>query len=93
MLRLKHKQGRSISEIAQRLKLSKTTVTTYLHRAQEADLDIWPLPAGRDDDVTLKATLFQRAGRPPRDATEPNWAYVATELKRKGMTQGSWHRF
>jgi len=86
MLRLKHERGLSIREIAQRLKLSKTTVATYLHRAQEADLDIWPLPAGRDDDATLQATLFQRAGRPPRDVTEPNWTYVATELKRKGVT-------
>jgi transposase len=25
-------------------------------------------------------------GRPPRDLSEPDWAYVAQELKRKGVT-------
>ena len=86
ILRLTHEQGLSVREIAARLKLSKTTVATYLLRAREADLDRWPLPPGRDDDATLEAALFQRMGRPPRDSKEPDWARVATELKRKGVT-------
>ena len=73
-------------EIGLRLKLSKTTVATYLLRAREAGLDRWPLPPGRDDDTTLEAALFQRMGRPPQDLQEPDWAKVATELKRKGVT-------
>jgi len=39
-----------------------------------------------DDDATLERALFQRMGRPPRDSQEPDWASVATELKRKGVT-------
>lgn len=54
ILRLTHEQGLSVREVALRLKLSKTTVATYLHRAREAGLDCWPLPSGRDDDATLK---------------------------------------
>ena len=65
ILRLTHEQELSVREIGQRLKLSKTTVATYLHRAREAGLDCWPLPVGRDDDATLKQVLFQRVGRPP----------------------------
>ena len=86
ILRLTHEQGLSVREIGLRLKLSKTTVGTYLLRAREAGLNVWPLPAGRDDDVTLEAALFQRMGRPPQDLQEPDWAKVATELRRKGVT-------
>lgn len=86
ILRLTHEQGLSVREIGLRLKLSKTTVATYLLRAREARLDCWPLPLGRDDDATLEAALFQRVGRPPQDLQEPDWAKVATELKRKGVT-------
>ena len=86
ILRLTHERGHSVREIGLRLKLSKTTVATYLLRAREAGLNCWPLPPGRDDDATLEAALFQRMGRPPRDLQEPDWAKVATELKRKGVT-------
>jgi len=53
ILRLTHEQELSVREIALRLKLSKTTVATYLLRAREAGLNNWPLPPGRDDDTTL----------------------------------------
>ena len=86
ILRLTHEQGLSVREIGLRLKLSKTTVATYLLRAREAGLNCWPLPPGRDDDTTLEASLFQRMGRPPQDLDEPDWAKVGTELKRKGVT-------
>ena len=86
ILRLTHEQGLSVREVGLRLKLSKTTVATYLHRAREAGLDCWPLPPGRDDDATLKQVLFQRVGRPPRDLTEPDWPKMAAEMKRKGVT-------
>ena len=33
-----------------------------------------------------KAALFGRKGRARRDPVEPDWAYVSTELKRKGVT-------
>ena len=72
--------------MAARLKLCKTTVATYLNRALEAGLSCWPLPAGRDEDVTLKQVLFQRVGRPPRDLTDPDWPKMAAEMKRKGVT-------
>ena len=54
ILRLTHQQGLSIREVGLRLKLSKTTVATYLYRAREAGLNCWPLPPGRDDDATLE---------------------------------------
>lgn len=62
------------------------TVATYLLRTCDAKLDRWPLPAGRDDDATPEAALFQRVGRPPLDLQEPDRAKLAIELKRKGVT-------
>ncbi len=66
--------------------MSKTSVSTYLLRAREAGLAVWPLPPGVDDDEVLEQRLFRRMGRPPRDSDEPNWPKVASELKRKGVT-------
>ena len=86
ILRLTHQQGLPVREIGLRLKLSKTTVATYLLRAREAGLNCWPLPPGRDDDATLEAALFQRLGRPPQDLQEPGRAKVGTELERKEVT-------
>lgn len=86
ILRLTYDQGLSVREIAQRLKISKTTISTYLYRAREAGLTCWPLPPGYEEDAAIARLLFQRAGRPPRDGQEPDWALIARELKRKGVT-------
>lgn len=85
ILRLTHEQGLSVREVAERLKISKTTISTYLYRAREAGLSRWPLPPDHDD-ATLERLVFRRAGRPPRDASEPDWPMIARELKRKGVT-------
>ncbi len=86
ILRLTFDQGLSVREVSKRLKISKTTVSAYLYRAREAGLSCWPLPPGHEDDATLERLLFRRAGRPPLDLSEPDWAKVARELKRKGVT-------
>lgn len=71
ILRLPHEQGLSVREVSERLKISKTTVSTYLLRARESGLSCWPLPPGHDD-ATLERLLFGRAGRPPQDLSEPD---------------------
>jgi transposase len=86
ILRLTCAQGLSVREVADRLKVSKTTVSTYLFRAREAGLAVWPLPAAFEDDAVLERRLFHRMGRPPRDSSEPDWATISAELKRKGVT-------
>ena len=85
ILRLTHEQGLSVREIAERLQISKSSVSTYSLRAREAGLS-WPLPPGSDDDAQLERLLFGRAGRPPQDLSEPDWARVVGELNRKGVT-------
>ena len=45
-----------------------------------------PLPPDDASDAALARMLFRRMGRPPRDLSEPDWPYVAQELKRKSVT-------
>jgi transposase len=86
ILRLTWESGLSVREVADRLKLSKTSVSTYLLRAREAGLSGWPLPAAYEDDAALERLMFHRVGRPPQDLGEPDWAMISRELKRKGVT-------
>jgi transposase len=86
ILRLTYEQGLSVRDVAERLKISKTSVSTYLLRAREAGLTTWPLPCAYEDDAALEQLLFRRMGRPPRDLCEPNWPMIAREIKRKGVT-------
>jgi len=86
ILRLTYDQGLSVRAVSERLKLSKTTVSTYVLRAREAGLISWPLPPEYGDDAALEQLLFHRVGRPPQDLSEPDWPVVAREIKRKGVT-------
>ncbi|MDH4261253.1 MAG: IS21 family transposase [Gammaproteobacteria bacterium] len=86
ILRLTFEQGLSVRAVSERLKISKTSVSTYLLRAREAGLAVWPLPARFGDDAAVEQLLFHRLGRPPRDLQEPDWPAIAAEMKRKGVT-------
>lgn len=86
ILRLTFEQGLSVREVSERLRIGKTAVSTYLHRARQAGICMWPIPAAYDDDIQLERLLFKQAGRPAQDTQEPDFAYVSRELKRKGVT-------
>jgi len=84
VLRLKWECHQSNRAIARSCRLSHSTVGEYLDRARAAGLS-WPLPADLDDE-----TLVQRLFPPtPPAATRqipcPDWSYVHTELRRKGV--------
>ena len=85
LLRLHH-DGVSAREIGRRLGVARSTIQDNLKRAAAAGL-AWPLA----DDVTdeaLEARLFGRAGvtQGQRRRAEPDWAALARELKRPGVT-------
>ena len=85
VLRLKYALDRSHREIAAILRISHSTVGSYVRRAREAGVS-WPLP-DELDDARLEASLYpptapSRVARP-----EPDWARVHRELARhKGVT-------
>ena len=85
LLRLHH-GGVSAREIGRRLGVARSTIQNNLKRAAAAGL-AWPLA----DDVTdeaLELRLFGRAGTETgqRRRAEPDWAALARELKRPGVT-------
>ena len=76
----------STDEIARRLGMARSTVRETLNRADGAGLS-WPLPEGMNDEA-LEAALYanRRSKRGHRRISEPNWACVHRELKRKHVT-------
>ncbi len=85
VLRLRAQGGLSHRQIASSLGLGRTTVTEYLHRAEEAGLT-WPLPADLEE-AALERRLFP-AGIPfdPHPRPLPDWATIHQELRRKEVT-------
>jgi transposase len=84
MLRLA-REGVSAREIGRTLGVARSTVQDNLKRAEVAGLR-WPLPAEITDPV-LEQRLFAPAGVRPglRRRVEPDWAWLARELKRPGV--------
>jgi len=85
VLRLKWECGLSNRTIARSCSISHSTVAEYLRRAQEAGLR-WPLPADMAED-TLYELLFPKTPQPSsRVIPCPDWSFVHTELRKKGVT-------
>ncbi|GFP43557.1 hypothetical protein HKBW3C_02687 [Candidatus Hakubella thermalkaliphila] len=76
--------GLTNRQIARSVKVSRSTVAEYLRRAEEASL-AWPLPEGLDD-ASLERLLFPPQGEPKDPKVLPDFSYIHTELKRKGVT-------
>lgn len=86
VLRLRLGARVSGREIARRLGIAPATVRETLRRASSAGL-AWPLPEDLTDTV-LEDKLYGRAGTKQghRRHTEPDWAMIHRELKRKHVT-------
>lgn len=78
--------GTSSREIAVVLGIARSTVQDNLRRAAAVGLN-WPLPGELTDDA-LEDRLFARNGvkQGMRRRTEPNWAALAVEIKKPGVT-------
>jgi transposase len=86
VLRLKFVGGVPTREIARRIGVAASTARTTIRRFQAAGLS-WPLPEELTD-AALEARLFPDAGSKQghRRQTEPDWAMIHRELKRKHVT-------
>jgi transposase len=86
VLRLKFVGGVPTREIARRIGIAPSTVRTTIRRFQAAGLS-WPL-ADEITDAALEAKLFPETGTKQghRRESEPDWATIHRELKRKHVT-------
>jgi transposase len=84
VLRLRHSTDLSLEGIARALNISKGVVAKYLKLATEAGIG-WPLPDELDDGA-LERRLYQQPSARASAFTEPDYARVHQELKRKGVT-------
>jgi transposase len=78
--------GISKREVARRTGLASLTVRATIARFQSLRL-IWPLPETVTDSE-MEARLYKNAGKKQghRRSTEPDWAILHRELKRKHVT-------
>jgi transposase len=100
ILRL-HSLNLSSRQIGISCRISKTTVSNTIKRAQAAGIT-WPIPEHLDD-LTLEQNVFCK--EEPAHALDPNeptetrtgqvdWSKVSLELKRKGVTRRLlWHEY
>ncbi len=84
VLQYRHTTGLSLEAIARSLNLSKGVVAKYLKLAAGAGVG-WPLPAELDDGA-LERLLYSQAAARASAFSEPDYAQVHQELKRKGIT-------
>jgi transposase len=76
--------GMSRRQIGQSLRISHNTAAHYLRQARAAGLSAEE--AAGLDDTALEARLFPPPAAVDAPRPVPDWADVARELKRKGMT-------
>jgi len=77
--------GMSVRQMALCLSLGRATISDYLRRADVAALS-WPLGDALDDG-DLDRLLFPRMfGDVQGSYPQPDWSYIHSELRRKGVT-------
>src|SRR4030042_986783 len=85
VFRLKFDCQLSNRKIAESCLIARSTVAEYLFRFQQAALS-WPLPEAMDD-ARLEELLFPpTALTPGTERSLPDWLYIHSELRRKGVT-------
>jgi len=78
-------EGLSTRQIAASLAIGRTTLQGYLDRARGAGLS-WPLPPEMSD-TDLERLIYPRTARDVSNrVSQPDWAHVHRELRRKGVT-------
>jgi len=84
VLRMKWSCGISERRIATSCRISRSTVSDCIRRAQAAGLS-WPLPENMND-TRLDALLYPLPAPSSFQRPMPDWAQVHQEVKRKGVT-------
>lgn len=84
ILRLHFEHSLSRRSIARACSVSPTTVSDHIERALQSGQP-WSDLSGLDDS-SLKTVLFPVSEQPPSRKALPDFAYLRSEMKRKGVT-------
>ena len=85
VLRLTFELKMSRRRVSEATGIGRTAVTDYVQRAAAAGLG-WPLPDGLDDTHLERRLFPPAAGSQALASTEPDWAVIHAEMKRRGVT-------
>jgi transposase len=85
VLRLRLETGLSERKSARSLGVPRTTVQEYLARFGVSGL-AWPLAPDMDEATLARALFAQQVPLPVTSRPLPDWATIAGEKKRKGVT-------
>lgn len=86
VLRLKRTCGLSNRAIARSCRMSHSTVSEYLVRAEQEGLT-WPLPKNLDEDGLYRLLFPEKAMAVDQPArSQPDWEEVRKELKKRSVT-------
>jgi transposase len=86
VLRLKFESQLKHRQIARSLSMALGTISLYLNRAKEADLQ-WPLPNDMDDNALERALFPNLLPSTQPGYVQPDYAVMHHELKHKGVTK------
>ena len=86
VLRLHYESGLGQRPIGRCLGLSRTTVGDYLRKAKEIGI-VWPLPEELTEQQLYQQLFPPAASVATTDRPVPDYVYLHTELKRKGVTK------
>lgn len=76
--------GLNKRQIARSVNIARSTVAEYLKRAEAAAI-VWPVPDDIDN-AALESLLFPIDRTPKNIDLRPDFGYIHTELKKKGIT-------
>lgn len=86
VLRLHFQCNQSSRAIGRSCSISHSTVGEYVRRAALAGFS-WPLPDDLDDEALFKKLFPDEASTRQSSRALPDWTYIDSELKRKGVTK------
>lgn len=93
ILRLKHDNGLTDRQIAKSCSVSRSTVASYLTRAESAGL-AWPIPEDLDDRDIYCLLFKKKGGSAVNKRNMPPMKDIHNELKKKGVTlQLLWYEY
>ena len=83
VLRLAHELGYSLRQTSRSVRLCSTSVRNYLARAEAAGVRYEDIAS--KSEAEIEALLFTQP-EPPPSRPQPDWAAVATELRKPAVT-------